>query len=116
MSLAQVMLVHLKDNLIHEITVPSKIQAYMNVGKPILIGAVGDAADLVVQAGAGIKCQPEDPAQIANAVRQLRRMPAEQLQAMGQAGKAYYDAELSLKVGTKRYEQIFQDVINKKTK
>lgn len=116
MSLAQVMLVHLKDNLIHEITVPSKIQAYMNMGKPILAGVIGDAADLVIRAGAGIKCQPEDPAQIANAVRQLRRMPADQLNAMGRAGKAYYDAELSLKVGTKRYEQIFQDVINKKSK
>ncbi len=114
MSLAQVMLVHLKDNLIHEITVPSKIQAYMNVGKPILIGAIGDAADLVVRAGAGVKCQPEDPGKIAQAVRNLRDMPTEQLQAMGLAGKTYYDTELSIRVGTRRYENIFQRVIDQK--
>ncbi|MBN2210656.1 MAG: hypothetical protein JW709_04595, partial [Sedimentisphaerales bacterium] len=107
MSLAQVMLVHLKDNLIHEITVPSKIQAYMNVGKPILIGAIGDAADLVVRAGAGIKCQPEYPPVIAQAVREFYHMPQEKLKAMGQAGKQYYDAELSIKVGTRRYEDVF---------
>jgi len=111
MALAQVMLVHLKDNLLHEVTVPSKIQAYMNVGKPILIGAIGDAADLVVRAGAGIQCQPEDPVKIAEAVRRLRHMPTEQLEAMGRAGKAYYDAELSLKVGTRRYEEIFTETI-----
>lgn len=111
MSLAQVMLVHLKDNLLHEITVPSKIQAYMNVGKPILIGAIGDAAELVVRAGAGIKCQPEDPAKIAQAVRKLYHMPADQLQAMGQAGKAYYDTELSLAVGARKYEEIFTRTI-----
>lgn len=116
MSLAQVMLVHLKDNLIHEITVPSKIQAYMNVGKPILIGAIGDAADLVVKAGAGIRCQPEEPVEIAQAVRELRNMPAEQLQAMGQAGKSYYDAELSRKVGARRYEEIFQRVVAERRK
>jgi colanic acid biosynthesis glycosyl transferase WcaI len=114
MSLAQVMLVHLKDNFIHEITVPSKIQAYMNVGKPILIGATGDAADLVVRAGAGVKCQPENPNKIAQAVRELYDMPTEQLQAMGHAGKTYYDTELSIKVGTHRYENIFQQVIDQK--
>jgi glycosyltransferase involved in cell wall biosynthesis len=107
MALAQVMLVHLKDNFIHEITVPSKIQAYMNVGKPILIGAVGDAADLVIRAGAGIKCQPENPSEIANAVRVLHNMPTEQLQAMGRAGKEYYDRELSLSIGARRYENVF---------
>jgi len=107
MSLAQVMLVHLKDNLIHEITVPSKIQAYMNIGKPILIGAIGDAADLVVRAGAGIKCQPENPVEIAQAVRTLYNMQAEHLRAMGHTGKEYYDRELSLKVGARRYEEVF---------
>jgi colanic acid biosynthesis glycosyl transferase WcaI len=111
MSLAQVMLVHLKDNLIHEITVPSKIQAYMNVGKPILIGAAGNAADLVVRAGAGIKCQPEEPVKIAQSVRKLYNMPKEQLQAMGCAGKSYYDTELSIKVGTHRYEDVFLKTI-----
>jgi glycosyltransferase involved in cell wall biosynthesis len=111
MSLAQVMLVHLKDNLIHEITVPSKIQAYMNVGKPILIGAIGDAAHLVERAGAGIKCQPEDPEAIANGVRQLYQMPREELAAMGKHGQEYYRSELSLRVGARRYEQIFQQVI-----
>ncbi len=114
MALAQVMLVHLKDNLIHEITVPSKIQAYMNVGKPILIGAIGDAADLVERAGAGIKCQPEDPQEIANAVRKLYQMPPDELSAIGKQGQTYYKNELALQVGARRYERVFQQVIERK--
>ena len=116
LSLAQVMLVHLKDNLIHEITVPSKIQAYMNVGKPILIGAIGDAAELVVNAGAGIKCQPENPQALAQAVRTLHNLPDQELAAIGQKGKEYYDAELSLTVGARRYQMIFEQVINQYNK
>ena len=114
LSLADVVLVHLKDNLIHEITVPSKIQAYMNVGKPILIGAIGDAANLVERAGAGVKCQPESPKEIAQAVKLLYQMPREELVAMGKRGQKYYNDELSLKVGAKKYEQVFQQVIDQK--
>ena len=44
---ADALLVHLKDAPIFEITVPSKIQAYLYAGKPILCGVRGDAAKLV---------------------------------------------------------------------
>jgi len=114
LTLADVLLVHLKDNLIHEITVPSKIQAYMNVGKPILIGAIGDAASLVERAGAGIKCQPEDPQKIADAVERFYKMPREELVSMGKKGQQYYRNELSLEVGVRRYEKVFEQVIAKK--
>jgi len=45
-------------------------------------------------------------------VCELYNMPTEQLQAMGQAGKAYYDTELSISVGTRRYEDIFLKAID----
>lgn len=44
---ANVLLVHLKRDPLFEITVPSKTQAYMAIGKPLLMAVSGDAADLV---------------------------------------------------------------------
>jgi colanic acid biosynthesis glycosyl transferase WcaI len=43
---ADVLLVHLKDDPLFRITIPSKTQAYLAAGKPILMGVRGDAADL----------------------------------------------------------------------
>lgn len=59
LRLADVLLVHLKNDPLFEITVPSKIQAYLATGKPILIGVKGDAAKLVEDANAGLSCEPE---------------------------------------------------------
>ena len=42
LRLADVLLVHLKDHPLFRITIPSKIQAYMAVGRPILIGVKGE--------------------------------------------------------------------------
>ena len=44
---ADALLVHLKDDPLFRITIPSKTQAYLAAGKPILMGVRGDAADLV---------------------------------------------------------------------
>lgn len=113
MALAQVMLVHLKDSVLHLITIPSKIQAYLAVGKPILIAVRGDAADLVMQSGAGIKCEPENPQEIAETAKRFLNMTQEDLSEMGRKGRDYYFRELSLEVGVKKYEKIFLDIVNK---
>ena len=52
-SNADALLVHLKDDPVFALTIPSKIQAYLNAGKPILCGVRGDAADLVQESGGG---------------------------------------------------------------
>lgn len=113
LSLADVLLVHLKDNPLFRITIPSKIQAYMAVGKPIIVGVKGDAADLVEKAKAGLKCEPQNPQSIADAVCQLQAMPKDKLAAMGKSARGFYEKELSLKNVAKRYERIFKSIARK---
>jgi len=79
--------------------IPSKTQAYMAAGRPILMAVEGDAARLIVEAGAGIAVPPEDPAALADAIARMVQMPREQREAMGRAGRAYYDAHLSFACG-----------------
>ncbi|HBO68654.1 MAG TPA: glycosyltransferase WbuB [Deltaproteobacteria bacterium] len=108
LNLADVLLVHLKDDPLFRITIPSKIQSYLAVGRPILAGVRGDAADLVRTAGAGVDCHPENPESISDAVEKLYRMPRALLDEMGDNGRRYYRGTLSLSAGVSRFEEVFQ--------
>jgi glycosyltransferase involved in cell wall biosynthesis len=110
LSLADVLFVHLKKDPLFEITIPSKTQAYLAMGRPILIGVEGDAADLVQRAGAGIPCEPENPHSIASAAESLYLLPEEQRRMMARAGAEYYERELSFQRATDRYEIIFKEI------
>jgi glycosyltransferase involved in cell wall biosynthesis len=112
-ALADVLLVHLKDDPLFRITIPGKTQAYLWSGKPILMGVRGDAADLVERAGAGISCAPENPSSIAEVVEKFYRMSRPELDAMGKRGRWFYEQELSLQVTAKHFDRIFQAVCHK---
>ena len=65
-ALADVLLVHLKDDPLFRITIPHKTLAYLATGKPILAAVSGDVAELVTGEGVGVTCPP---------VRRRRRSP-----------------------------------------
>jgi len=109
--LADVLLVHLKDDPLFRITVPSKIQAYLAVGRPILVAVQGDAADLVVNAEAGLPCIPENAESIAEGVRKFLKMSQQELDTMGENGRRFYQQKLSLAVGTKQLLNALESAI-----
>jgi colanic acid biosynthesis glycosyl transferase WcaI len=111
LALADVVLVHLKNDPLFRITIPSKTQAYMAAGRPILMAVPGDAAELVETARAGTTCVPEDAVSIAAAVQRLQQTRRADLEAMGARGKDYYYRDLSMAVGVDRYLQIFHSVL-----
>lgn len=112
LSIADVLLVHLKDDPLFEITLPSKIQAYLAVGRPILVGVRGNAAELVENAHAGLACVPEDAESIAKAVIKFAEMAPDEREEMGQNGVKFYREELSLSVGVRKFEALFESVSN----
>jgi len=106
---ADALLVHLRDDPLFAITIPSKTQAYLAVGRPILMGARGDAAAVVEEAGAGFAFQPEDADALADAVLRLRALPAEARAAMGRAGAAYYAERMSFDAGVAAMDQVLRE-------
>src|SRR6185312_8488789 len=70
--------------------IPTKTQAYMAAGRPILMSVDGEAARLITEAGAGIAVPPEDPPALADAIVRMALLPREAREAMGRAGRAYY--------------------------
>lgn len=104
---ADALLVHLRKDPLFEITIPSKTQAYMTVGKPLLMAVNGDAADLVLQSGGGVVAESENAEALALAAEGLAALAPEQLRAMGQSAKRYYQEHLALQVGVSKFGAIF---------
>lgn len=109
---ADVLLVHLKDDPLFEITVPSKTQAYMAVGKPIIMAVRGDAADLVRQADCGMDIEPESPQALAEAVKYFSQLTLDERKKMGQRGLEFYQQNLSLETGVDHFLRVFESVIS----
>lgn len=106
LSLADALLVHLKDDPLFEITIPSKTQAYLMAGRPLLMGVRGDAADLVLQAAAGVTFEPGRPEQLEGAVRHLMAMSNADRTSLGVNGAAFYRDNLAMAAGAKRFEAV----------
>jgi lipopolysaccharide/colanic/teichoic acid biosynthesis glycosyltransferase len=102
------LLVHLRDDPLFAITVPSKTQAYLMAGRPILMGVRGDAARMVEDAGAGLVFDPENSSQLAECVLNLLEMTSAQRARMGDAGRQYYHEHLSLQVGARQFTRELQ--------
>ncbi len=109
---ADALLIHLTSDPLFEITIPGKTQAYMAVGKPIIMGVKGDAANLVSWADCGVCFDPEDPAALAEAVNGLMLLSAEDRHKLGANSKKFYDKNLSVKVGVDSFAKVFDKVIN----
>jgi glycosyltransferase involved in cell wall biosynthesis len=107
LALADVLLVHLRNDPLFRITIPSKTQAYMASQKPVLMAVTGDAAQLVLESGGGLVCEPEDPVAIAETVARFFAMSSAQRTSMGEAGRKFYHEKLSLKTGVGKFEALF---------
>ncbi|WP_460940875.1 glycosyltransferase family 4 protein [Pandoraea terrae] len=92
LSRASVLLVTLKNVALGRLTVPSKIQAYLAAGRPIIAALDGEGARVVEAAGAGLSCPSEDAVQLADRVLALYRMSPAEREHLGQNGKAFFAA------------------------
>lgn len=86
MQKASALLVTLTDHEIFRHTIPSKVQAYLAAGRPILACLNGEGARLVSSAGAGIAVAAEDGPALAAAVLRMYRCPPADRIAMGENG------------------------------
>ncbi|EJL81446.1 glycosyltransferase [Herbaspirillum sp. CF444] len=97
MRQASVLLVTLADEPIFAATVPSKVQAYMAAGRPIIASLNGEGARLIAEAKAGLAVPAENAAALADAVLQLADMAPEEREQFGSNGRMfsrqYFDRE-----------------------
>jgi glycosyltransferase involved in cell wall biosynthesis len=113
-AISDVLLVHLLDEPLFRITIPSKTIAYMACGRPILMAVEGDAADLIRTTRAGVTCRPGDGKELSEAVRRLHAMSPQTREAMGRAGREAFLTSYSRSVLLDHYEKLLVEVAGRK--
>lgn len=89
-SRADALLVTLRREIIFSYTVPSKVQAYLAAGRPLVAALDGEGARIIKEAGAGLCCPAEDAKGLAERLRELYAMPVYEREEMGLAGRRYF--------------------------
>ena len=110
LQLANLLLVHLKKDILFEITVPSKTQAYMAMGKPVLMAVSGDAADIIHNAKCGRTAISEDVESIKKAILEIYELPSHERKQLGLNACNFYQQQLSLKSGVEQFVGVFKQV------
>jgi len=95
MMRAAALLVTLADTEIFRLTIPSKVQAYLAAGRPIIACLNGAGAEIVQEAGAGVTVPAEDASALAQAVMALYTMPEQERVEMGARGRRYFEEHFS---------------------
>lgn len=107
---ADALLIHLKDEPFLHSTVPSKTQIALLAGRPILMGARGEAAEIIRSCNAGIVFTPEDGGSLASAIRELAALAPAEREAMGARGSQFYHDRLSMTAGITTMQRLFAQV------
>jgi glycosyltransferase involved in cell wall biosynthesis len=88
--LADVAVVLLKDRPVFRHVLPSKIFEAMATARPIVLGVLGESAELLKAAGAGIVIKPESADALADAIARLAADPEEAVK-MGANGRRFVE-------------------------
>jgi glycosyltransferase involved in cell wall biosynthesis len=108
---ADVLALHLWNDPLFRITIPQKTQFYMAMGKPVLIGVEGEAAEFITGAGAGVAVPSDNVEAMADAMVLLSQMSTEQLAEMGRRGREAYYRTFSFATAIAETEAVLQNAI-----
>jgi colanic acid biosynthesis glycosyl transferase WcaI len=90
-SHADALLVILKKSSLFAMTIPAKVQSYMECGKPIIASLDGEGAELIIASKSGIVCPSDDSNALAESVLEMYKMSEDEKTRMGLNGKSYSD-------------------------
>ena len=107
---ADACLVHLRPDPLFETVLPSKMFEGAAMGKPLLVGLVGEGARWVERAGAGICFRPGDADSLLEALGSLIRNP-EMRAEMGRQGRSFVEKEHDYDKLAGRYLEILNRVV-----
>jgi glycosyltransferase involved in cell wall biosynthesis len=100
----------LRDLPIFAGALPTKLLEAMAAGRPVIVAARGEAAELVSVAGAGLVVAPDDPAALARAIARLRDDPGLRLR-LGKGGRHYAEQHLGVAAAGDAWLQALRDAV-----
>lgn len=103
---ADALLVTLKDELIFNLTVPAKVQAYMSSSKPILGMMNGEGGLLIKESGCGYCVPAGNHLELKNTILDLYNLNQSERETMGISGYEYYERNFQLEKCMNNLESI----------
>jgi colanic acid biosynthesis glycosyl transferase WcaI len=110
LSAADVALVPLRKLEIFQAALPSKMFDAWACGCPVLLSIDGEARQVLNEAGGGVFCLPEDAAEMAGAILDLRAQP-QRLRLHGDNGRAFVEAHYSRQHLAAELEKLLAKVV-----
>ncbi|WP_271800488.1 glycosyltransferase family 4 protein [Dietzia maris] len=111
---SDVQIVSLADTPLLRVTMPSKVQAALAAGRPVLAHATGDAAQVVANAKVGLAANPADEAEAVAAIRKFLNFSPGERAEMGDRARRLYETEYSLAAGAARLEKFLTITIERR--
>lgn len=105
---ADILFFALKDSPIFRLTVPSRLQAYMSAGKPVVAMINGEGTDLIKEADCGWSVPAEDSEALANLLLKLSKIDKEILNEKGENGKKFSQENFDFKNSIDKLESLIQ--------
>lgn len=110
---ADLCLVPLKKRNVFLTNIPSKMFEIMACARPILLGAEGQAKEVLEQAGAGIAFAPEDADALASAICALKDDP-EKCRRFGESGRQYVEQHCNRALKAKEMLAVLEQALQRK--
>lgn len=105
------LLVTLKQNKGLEATIPSKIQAYLAAGKPIIGALNGEGKRIINEAKAGFVAPSQDFTTLAKYINKLYHMSDRERELLGSSGKKYFYENFEMETQAQKLIEIFKKSI-----
>jgi len=107
-SLADIMLLTLKDEHIFSLTIPSKVQSYLAFGKPIASMINGIGNKVINDANCGYTANAGNAEKLAENIIKAYNAPKETLVELGSNGRLYYMKEFDKGAIIDKLERVFE--------
>ncbi|HAW94452.1 MULTISPECIES: glycosyltransferase family 4 protein [unclassified Arsukibacterium] len=108
---ADILVVHLREDPLFRITIPSKTQSSLAMGKPLLMAVGGEANQLISEAKAGEIAEPQNVASITDAIETLLAQRA-RWPEMGANARRFYLKQLSASTNYAKLDDVINKAVN----
>lgn len=94
---ASALLISLNDDEIFAQTIPSKTQAYLAAGRPIIACMNGEGARVVCEARAGLVSPAEKVLPLVESILAMKALGGVEREAMGKSGREYFESNFEMR-------------------
>ena len=108
---ADILFLHLKNDPLFSITLPSKLGSYFSLGKPVLCGVPGESSDIVKRLNSGLCFISDNSNDLSKKIALAMQLDKSELKKMGENGKYFYDENISFDIGVMKFENILKQIL-----